>query len=338
MHRNRILFRADGDSIIGLGHIYRCLSLMDMLKFNFNCHFVLKNRNQDIINLIKQHAEVLLIDEITDSSHELAHIINNNDIVVLDGYNFNKSYQKFIKSTGCKLVMIDDYAHNEYLADVIINHGGSSVKKLYRKKDYTIIYSGLKYLMLRKEFLNLAKTFRVFKNIDTAFICFGGADPHNNTIKAVDACIKNSFIKKIIVVTGVAYNHVGIEDRISNNKSVTIIHKKNISATELIEALLQCQIAICPASTVSLEACCAKIALLTGMIVENQKYIHEELLELSCAISVYDFNLSTVEEIANKLLLLNDVEEVNNMVNFQFKYINGDSFNNILSVFEKLAS
>jgi len=338
MHKNRILFRAEGDSNIGLGHIYRCLSLIDMLKEKFNCFFVIKNINPIVVKIVKQYAEVILLDKVTDTLNELSEIIDSKDIVVLDGYNFNKTYQKFIKSKGCKLVMIDDYAHNEYLADVIINHGDSSVEKLYRKENYTITHTGLNYLILRKEFLKLAKENRLIKKIDTVYVCFGGADPHNNTIKAIDACIKSSFIKRIIVVTGVAYNHLGINDRIRDNHSVDIIHKQNISSSEIIELLLQAQVAICPSSTVALEACCSKIALLTGMIVENQKYIHRELVDLNCAISVNNFNDCTIDEIAQKLSLLNDEELVNTMISCQLIYINGESSDNILSVFEKLAA
>jgi UDP-2,4-diacetamido-2,4,6-trideoxy-beta-L-altropyranose hydrolase len=337
MHSKRILFCADGDSTIGLGHIYRCLSLIDMLKDNFNCVFILKNNNSSIINIVRSYCEVILLNNQESEIDQLRIIVNSNVIVVLDGYNYDINYQKFIKSRGSKLVVVDDYANNEYFADVIINHGDSSVEKLYKKENYTKTYTGLNYLILRKEFLHLASLYRKPREIDTAYICFGGADPNNNTLKVLDACFESGIIRKVYIVTGAAYKHNGIEERINKYNTLSIIHKKNINPNEIIDLLLQSQIAICPSSTVSLEACCAKVGLLTGTIIENQKYIHKELVDLNCALSIDDFNTATVNIIAQKIIMLKKGDVLNQIINNQAKYIDGKSNRNILSIFQKLA-
>lgn len=338
MHKKSILFRADGDSTIGLGHIYRCLSLIDMLKDDFNCFFILKSNDTSIIDIIKSYCKVILLNDQESEVDQLSIIVNSNVIVVLDGYNFDINYQKKIKSGGAKLVVVDDYANNEYFADVIINHGDSSVLKLYKTENKSKIYAGLNYLMLRKEFLHLASFGKSPKEIGTAYICFGGADPNDNTLKAIDACFISGVVGKVIVVTGAAYIHNGIEERISKYKTLSIIHKKNINSNEIIELLSQSQIAICPSSTVSLEVCCAKVGLLTGTVIENQKYIHKELVDLNCALSIGDFNTTTVDLISQKLIVLKNGDVLNQLISNQAKYIDGKSRNNILSIFQKLSA
>src|SRR4051794_21302991 len=105
--KRKIIFRVDGNSSIGLGHIVRCCALADMLKDNFDCYFHVRKTSKEIIADIRKYCTS--VSELNDQvSYEKEAVIwsrtlNREEIVVLDGYQFNTQYQSEIKSKGCQL-------------------------------------------------------------------------------------------------------------------------------------------------------------------------------------------------------------------------------------------
>ncbi|MDB5222992.1 MAG: Spore coat polysaccharide biosynthesis protein predicted glycosyltransferase, partial [Chitinophagaceae bacterium] len=46
--KSHILFRADGNSKIGLGHVYRCLAIAERLSEHFNCYFAIRQQSSEL--------------------------------------------------------------------------------------------------------------------------------------------------------------------------------------------------------------------------------------------------------------------------------------------------
>lgn len=338
----RIVFRADGNSIIGLGHIMRSLALVEMLKYNFECLFVVNKAQESLISTISIYCKVINIQaiDINDELTILKELLVKKDILVLDGYSFNEYYQQLIKSFVAKLVMIDDMADKFYHADAIINHGGSLISNNYKTIEGCKIYTGFPYVIVREQFLKAAKNIRIISKVDSAFICMGGADPYNITIKIVEACSKVSFIKKVIVVVGSAYNHrTSLKDMVSKITSIKMIDIiENADEKQMVELMAQCEIAISTASTISLEICCIKAGLITGTIVDNQKAIHSQLIDNSCCISINDWNTISVEEIVKAISHFKDVQKLQNIINTQANNFDGKSNERIVEIFKQLAA
>jgi UDP-2,4-diacetamido-2,4,6-trideoxy-beta-L-altropyranose hydrolase len=125
--------RTDGGSDIGLGHVVRCMSLAHMLKNDFSIHFFSLEIPKSFRNEITQNEwKVTVIEKETDFLNELT----GEEIVVLDGYQFDSDYQKEIKSRGSKLVCIDDFHDQHFYADLVINHA-PGVKRRIMKVSYT---------------------------------------------------------------------------------------------------------------------------------------------------------------------------------------------------------
>jgi UDP-2,4-diacetamido-2,4,6-trideoxy-beta-L-altropyranose hydrolase len=339
----RVILRADAGSEIGLGHVVRCLSLVDMLKDQFRCLFIISNPATAVIEMIQRITEVHVIhhDTLNGEITSLRKLINKEDIVVTDGYHFDTPYQQFIKSVACKLVMIDDKADMHYYADLIINHGNDSMINRYKKEPYSKVLAGFRYLLVRKEFLEAAISGRSITTIHTAFICMGGADPFNITIKVLKACFQTDFLKRVIIVTGSAYrNHQQLQDCISQHRKYNkdILHESNISGERIIELISMSQIAIAPASSIALEICCVKAGLLSGIVIDNQEAIHAQLLASGCCISSSDFVSASIEEVKRHLDDLNDCKKINEMVNRQSLAIDGLSGMRIRKEFQMMTA
>jgi spore coat polysaccharide biosynthesis predicted glycosyltransferase SpsG len=222
---------------------------------------------------------------------------------------------------------------------VIINHGDILALPSYRALKYTQIYSGFDYLIVRPDFIKASFIKKNVTLINTVFICMGGADPFNITTKVIEACSQCDFIKKIIVVIGGAYNNkVDLNNLLAKINNVSIELIENATETQMINSIRKSQIAISTSSTISLEICCVKSALISGTVVENQNAIHSLLIKNGCCVSVGDWKKNSVGEIKTTIYALKDSMIVQKIIDAQTKCIDGSSTNRILNIFKNLAA
>jgi spore coat polysaccharide biosynthesis predicted glycosyltransferase SpsG len=312
----------------------RALSLAEMLNDTFDCVFLILEPSEIIKEMIEPQAKLYSLSSSNDTSW-LENINSKSDVVLLDGYYFDAEYQQHIKKLGIKLIMIDDNADMQYYADLIINHGSSTIVSKYRKEGYTRVLAGFDYLILRKPFLYVAKKPRQIAYVDTALICMGGADPKKLTPKYLLSVLKSGLFAKVNVLLGGA-NKVRLEnvDEIYNYTNVAV--HRNLNAFELIDLIQQSQIVICPASTISLEVCCVKAGLLTGTMVSNQENILRQLVDHNCCSTVGDLELASEENIIVALYELANVVKINTMMRNQQTSIDGDSHTRVTEAIRAL--
>jgi spore coat polysaccharide biosynthesis predicted glycosyltransferase SpsG len=282
-------------------------------------------------NVIELPATMSLQEETT----VLDQYVTSSDILVIDSYTLDSHYQVEAKKKVKKLVAVDDEAHLHFYADIVINHASPAMAARYSKEAYTQVMAGPQYLIAREAFRKAATNQRTVKEINSLFICMGGADPFNITCKVLDAA-KNTPFKHIVVVTGSAYSHV--EDLRLRCESDRIQWKCNLTADEMINEILNCDVAVSTASSISLEICCVKSGLLTGVVADNQNNIHKCLVENGCALSAGDFRTATEADIAGLLTNLSEIEVVNKQMINQQKLIDGKSGTRILEIFHNLAN
>lgn len=329
----KVILRADGNAKIGLGHVYRCLAIAERLKNHFSFHFAIQNPSQDLKRLIAEHSQVIELKETSDYGQEVKKFLNilrseNMDIVVLDGYNFDTDYQLSIKKARYKVICIDDDQPFCYASDVVINHADEMLQSKILTEPYTRVYTGLKYSLLRAEFVALESCSRHIDKIESVFVCFGGADPGNNTIKAVQAAVDVG-MKKVVVLTGAAYDFREDLKRMYQDKDIVQLYS-NLDANGIIKLMRSCELAIVPASTIALEAFTAKMFLLTGTTASNQRYILDGLTKHQSVFNVGDFNA------VSKLELKKLIKAVVTNSRHTFECSNEPSTSNLLDVFNSL--
>ncbi|PTS95984.1 UDP-2,4-diacetamido-2,4,6-trideoxy-beta-L-altropyranose hydrolase [Pedobacter sp. HMWF019] len=333
--QRRIVFRADGDGKIGLGHIMRCIALSEMVRTQYTCIFVVAQPSDILKEIISPFGEVIILNALDKEGQfrELDKILNPLDIVVTDGYHFDYDYQQFLKYKSAKLIMIDDLAEEFFCADLVINHGSSAISGQYRKDRNTKVLAGFDYLILRKEFLDAAKRIKKINKVNSVFICMGGADPSNITKKVVSACLKEEFVKRIVVVVGGVYAHREelVEFVDLNKENVEVSIQRNVSASMMVELIWGSDICIVPSSSIALEVCCVKSGILTGITFDNQNAIHNQLITDQCGLSLGNFNTVSVADITAKLKLLKSTLINQKMLDRQAKVVDGQSGNRILN-------
>lgn len=312
----KIIFRADGNSNTGLGHLYRIFALIEMLKESYDC--ILVTRDNSDLAIIPEVYNLQIIPSNISIDDEPNWLKNNflpsGHIIIADGYEYEEDYQKDIKNKGFKLVYVDDLAKTHMYADVVINHSICIKPKDYRAEPYTRFALGPEYAMLRPKFIEASKQNKTTNKISNIFVSFGGADFYDLTNKCLKGIINLEKIQKINIVIGSAYKHSEIFNTIKGFEDKVVIHKK-LSESQMIALMNECQLAIVPSSTISYEVCSVKMVILSGYYVENQMNIYNGLKTNELIYGGGDFNIYTPQTFHDKVLdILND-----NPINYQNK-------------------
>lgn len=342
-----IVFRARGDAQIGLGHIMRSLSLAIMLKDNFNCVFILDNSiDSSVLAQIRSLSfnTLILPAFYGESLLEEASFIAENHLtgartVVLDGYDFDTSYQKIIKESGVRLVCIDDIYAYHFVADVIINQAEGVAESAYSKAPYSKLFLGNNYILLRPPFLASAVSKK--KNstaVKSAFLNMGGADLPNNSSKIIEVLNLIDQIETIHVVIGAVNPH----HYLLSAQIEKIIHKKvylykNLTAEQLHSLMKNKDIAICPASGIALEAAAVGMAIISGYTANNQLGILAGLIKHNTILNVGDFNAIDSATLKDKIsAFIQQMELINLQIKNQAEMIDGRSPERYLHLFKSL--
>ena len=321
MMKPKIYIRADGNSEIGLGHVIRCLALAEMLKEEFCCIFATRFLTDYItMEAHKVCDDIIKLPESDDHFDAFLSHLSGDEIVVLDNYFFTTDYQRAVKSKGCKLVCIDDMHDKHFVADVVINHAGGVKKEDYSTEPYTLSYLGPEYAIIRQEFLERKNN----KDSSSILICFGGVDIHNATLEVLNLLEEKQFPHHCHVVIGDAFLHQQtLNNFIETSQLKTKVHK-NLSAQAMANLMSECGSAICPPSTISYEYLSRRGGkLYVKITADNQK-------------NIYDFYIKTGIAFDISELFINDPLKVQQCLETQRKYFDGQSFKRLISIFRRL--
>jgi len=327
MPDRKVIIRVDGDSDIGLGHIYRGIALAEMLKSNFNIVFVVK-RTTIISPVSDAGFQYVLIPNDCELFNEPEWFVKNfkrDAIIVIDGYDFTEDYQSKIKEYDFRLVYIDDLIKGTQKADIVINHSPGAQAHDYKKEDYTKLALGLNYAIVRKLFAQyVPEKRRVNSEVKSVFISFGGADANDFSYLAVKALLDIKVIEEINVVLGAAYTQKAI---FNLNTEKLKLHE-NLTEQAMFDLMKKVDLAIVPASTLSIELAFMGVPMLLGYFVDNQKGIYNGFISENLAVPLGDFNKFNFTMLRNEFeIYLQKLKSLNTK-------ILGNPVNNIIRLFQ----
>lgn len=326
-----VIFRADGNNQIGLGHVIRSCALATMLKEDFERHFFIKDPSPALQEDILKSCDfmhILPIDITTeDEAFRWEEILTGKEIVVLDGYHFTTSYQQSIKAKGCKIVCIDDIYNYHFLADIVINHAGGLSRKDYSLAPLTQLCLGTEYALLREEFLNVARDRSNTESNtekDEIFICLGGADINNDLIGVLTLLETKNIACRCNVVLGSAYLHHKALAAFMAKTVLQIDIIQNAPPSQLVSLMKKCRYGICPPSTVSYEYLSVGGELYLKQTADNQKDVFAFFINAGLAFELHAFG-QVAEDTVKKSLIE------------QARFFDGNSSKRLKILFNRLA-
>ncbi|RYY57825.1 MAG: UDP-2,4-diacetamido-2,4,6-trideoxy-beta-L-altropyranose hydrolase [Chitinophagaceae bacterium] len=266
-----VFFRADGSNTMGLGHITRCSALAEILRGSFRTILLTGAATPvPVIDTVRQsfnRIEQVPDSNLTDELAFVAETIGAGSIVVLDGYHFGTAYQRTVRQSGCLLVCIDDICQGFFEADVVINTSGHVSPADYRAAWFTRLYLGPAYRLLRKPFWQPVDA---NKTVGSVLINFGGADPGNQTLRALEQCVASAPDHSYEIVIGAAYQFKEeLYQSIRLLKANVRVHE-SINAQQVYDLMASCEFAVTAPSTVSYEYLTTGGKLFLQVIADNQ--------------------------------------------------------------------
>lgn len=218
----RVLFRVDSGSQLGIGHVRRCASLANALnEIGFECVFVCLDLPQNISDYLK--ARGFLVYFITGYAKEFGWTVCESDqhlglgekifkqadwlatskitdvfkpdLLVVDHYFLDKTWEEKFKKRGITIVAIDDLANRPHDCDIIIdqNYFGSQVDLRYESlvPNDCIKLLGPSHAIIEKEYSELSKSKKVNNDVKKVLISLGGSDPTNATSLVLELLLES---------------------------------------------------------------------------------------------------------------------------------------------------
>ena len=181
LRRKKIMFRTVGKRSVGMGHVYRCLTLA----YKLTGHEVIFAASEDSdIGIEKITASNFNVIRIKDDAHfEQVLSEERPDILINDILDTTSDYMKMVTKYVKRSVNFEDVGSGAKYADAVINALYEKGDKLHNE------YYGSKYFCIRDEFLEEhPKEFS--EKAENVLVIFGGADPSDLTGRLYGICQK----------------------------------------------------------------------------------------------------------------------------------------------------
>lgn len=172
--RRSIVFRVDGHRQLGLGHVFRALTLSYSLT-EHEVTFVCDARYREGID--KLRASNMPVVEIENEAHLLSWLDEKRpDIYIHDCLDTEIEFVREVKKRAGRVVTFEDLGDGAREADAVVN-------AIYEDASpHHNVYTGKSYVALRDEFL-IAKPRPFSETVRRILVLFGGTDPLDLTSK-----------------------------------------------------------------------------------------------------------------------------------------------------------
>jgi CMP-N-acetylneuraminic acid synthetase len=316
LKRKKIVFRTEGYDEIGLGHIYRCLTLADsMLDHDFV--FVMSKESSIGIEKVKSRFYPVVEFE-TGNNNELSAIEScSPDIVVNDLLDTDIEYIRDLKERKYRVINFEDQGEGIKEADAVIN-------AMYDENstgNERHVFTGSEYICLRDEFYS-AKPITFREEAENILLLFGGTDPSNLTEKVLWWLYRINREFKITIIIGPGYAHADTltqDVQKTGNNNIKIVSDTKIITKHMEEA----DIAITSGGRTVFELATHGIPMIVinqnereSRHVFTQKEFGVVNLGLGRQLEFHQFN-RTVLELLNSSVLRKKMHEV--LLRFDFR-------------------
>jgi len=308
-NKSVLLIRADANSKIGTGHLMRCMALAQAWKrqsqnIGTSVVFALGEVSEDYVHRINSLGfETVRVGE---SSKEVE--IQRLDSLlaslapewlVLDGYRFDRDFQKALDLKDTKLMVIDDFGHAGLGADVVLNQNISATEIYRSDPPESKLLLGTRYSLLRSEFLNFdTECFDQPKRVQRILLTMGGSDPENATEHVLNSLGK--FAGRDVLVD-LVIGPCNMNSKRLREKTYQYPFKIRFhhNVSNMITLMCAADLAISAGGTTCYELARVGVPMLLVAIADNQVAVAKKMHAQGCAVyagSLYSSSVSNIDE------------------------------------------
>lgn len=326
--------RCDGGSLIGMGHVMRCLVLAKELSKSSKVLFICKEGDgysfQPGIDKIKDEGFKVVIVNEKKLLEGMKIIKKNNHIncLITDSYDVDEDYFNKISDIFEYTVYIDDINICKLNVDCIINQNINAKDLNYNINPNrgTKLLLGTEYCMLREEFRNKYHK-KINKKVKNMFITVGGTDKDHISLKLLN--VVKEFNIPIHLAIGNAFEEKLVEElECIREKYEHINLYKNANMSELMK---KCDIAISTTGSTIYELAAMNLPTIGIVVAENQREVCREMDRRGIIIGTEDLIYTDHKKFKEIVLsLINDEDLRINMMKNQRNIISTNGVENIV--------
>lgn len=310
----KIVFRTDASSEIGAGHVMRCLTLAKILKKRgFDCKFIcrklkgdfikkIKKKNFEVITLYSRNQEKIVRNYDKSRSKYLKWLnttsqndakqtidalhLKKVDLLIVDHYSLDKSWEKKLKPYTSKIMVIDDLANRFHDCDFLLDQNLGSSKKRYKKlvPNKCKQFHGSKYVLINQ--IYASRKFKLKKRsgkINRIFIYFGSG---NDSLKFIKMALKVFCDPELLninldIVSNVNSSDLLVIKQIAKKRGKCRIH---LDLPDLSKLILKADLAIGAAGSTTWERCLAGLPSILIISDTNQELIAKSMKSVGAAL------------------------------------------------------
>lgn len=286
----RFLFRADASVAIGSGHVTRCATLANHLaaadhQVRFLCRDAPGNLNTwleqqglPVISLANP-SEIASAEEVDIGASKATICSSHYDWIIVDHYQLGMRWEKEMAALADRIMAIDDLGRDHRCHLLLDQNYANSIHSHYRTLGETgcEVLLGPEFALVRPEFARLRSESlgRRRNSLSRILIFMGGADPFNETTKAINgiALIDRRDVH-VDVVIGSSNPHRSVVEVACSMLPNAELH---VQTTRMAELMMAADCAIGAGGSSTWERCALGLPALVTILADNQAPIAESV-------------------------------------------------------------
>lgn len=341
-----LLIRADGSEHMGTGHVMRCLALAQAWQDARGPVYWLAHALTPALESRLKSEGIHLLPYLQDSPGSPGDAAAVADAArkweaswtVIDSYDFLGAYQEQLRTLGIRHLAFDDNGHaGYYCANLVLNGNFHAQETLYHKRHAsTRLLLGCRYAPLRREILSARPQTEGRSHADPPrlLVTFGGSDPQNMTLRALETLTHLSPPRPACtVVVGGSNPHLGtLMDYLKTYPDTIDLQ---VNAADMGRLMAASDLAFMAGGSSVLEALYLGLPMVIATIADNQIQLAEKLRDAGLAILAgHGTSVSTHSMTAALVKLLNDSKLRNAMANAARACVDGKGVARILEIMD----
>ena len=209
----QLIFRVDSSSLIGSGHLMRCLTLAHRYRKEGNIiSFVCRDLEGNLVGLVEKqgfplymlpsvlqddtltgYAKWLTVTQEQDAAETVALMqkIGKVDRVVVDSYAIDETWEKIVRPNTKEIFVIDDLANRKHDCDILLDQNyylNKEERYIGLVPEHCKMLLGPRYTLLRDEFYEAKEKMKPRDGqLHNILVFYGGVDATDETSKAIKA-------------------------------------------------------------------------------------------------------------------------------------------------------
>ena len=326
----KIAFRVDASTIIGTGHVVRCLALAHAARAaGAHAEFVCREHPGPLAELVRSdgfavhvlpappdvaaladgdsYAAWLGVSQAQDAHETMAALgVDAIDWLVVDHYALGAQWEAVLQNNVPRVLAIDDLANRSHLCSVLLDQsldGAGEPRYAGLVPLNCVQLLGPRYALLRPEFAALRQESlarRTAPVLERVLVFMGGSDPHNETARALQGLgMAHRQWRQVDVVVGQGYPF--LDELRAQVRACGLPVQVHVQTPHMAQLMALADLAVTSGGGVSWEKCTLGLPSIVTIVGDNQSLIARQLAEAGSQVTLGRAEAITADDYARQL-------------------------------------